>query len=91
LLELTLGEVGMIGEIPSKVAAAATLLSNSLLGREMCWPEAMASYTGYSEVMLENVVHKMRQLHSSARTNNLQAVVRKFSLDHFGAVATTLR
>jgi len=90
LLELTLGEAGMIGELPSKVAAAATLLSNRLLSREACWPDAMSSYTGYGEAMLENVVQKMRQLLSSARTNNLQAVFRKFSRECFGSVATTL-
>lgn len=90
LLELTLSEVELLGELPSKMAAAATLLSNILLEREVFWPEAMAIYSGYSEGMLEDIVQKMRHLVTVAPTSNLQAAFRKFSLGRFGRVAVYL-
>merc|ERR1719232_1815652 len=74
LMELTLGEVSMVGEMPSRIAAAATLLSNRLLERAECWPAAMANYTGYSEDMLEDVVQEMRRFLASATTRSLQSI-----------------
>jgi len=90
LMELTLCEVSMVGKMPSRIAAAASLLSNRLLERAECWPAAMASYTGYSEDMLEDVVQEMRHFLASATTSSLQSVIRKFRHHRFGSVSSTL-
>jgi len=87
LMELAFVDMEISGEPPSKIAAAATLSSNVLLDRDVCWPEGMASYTGFSEHALLHVSQKMRELLAAAPTSALGQVFRKFSHPKFGSVA----
>jgi len=87
LLELAFFDMELVGEPPSKTAAAATFLSNQLLHRDVHWSQAMASYTGYSAETLQPVSQKMRELLAAAPTSDLGIVYRKFSAARQGGVA----
>jgi len=90
LMELAFSDMELAGELASKSAAAATFLSNQLLHRDVYWPQAMASYTGYSAETLQPVSQKMRELLVNAATADLGALYRKFSSAQYGHVARRL-
>jgi len=90
LIELAFLDMELASQPPSLIAAAATLLSNQLLQRDLFWPEGMASYTGYSEDALQAVSQKMRELLAGAATSQLNAVYRKFNHPSWGDVAVKL-
>jgi len=90
LMELAFLDMELAGELASKSAAAATFLSNQLLHRDVYWPQAMASYTGYSAETLQPVSQKMRELLVNAATADLGALYRKFSSAQYGHVARRL-
>lgn len=79
LIELTVMDVEFLAFPPSHIAAAATLLSNTVLQREVSWPEGMVDTSRYLESALQSCVDKMRLCAKSARTNALQAVHKKYS------------
>jgi len=90
LVEHAFLDMELAAQPPSLIAAAATLLSNQLLQRDLCWPEGMASYTGYSEGALQAASQKMRELLAGAATSQLNAVYRKFNHPSWGHVAVKL-
>jgi len=88
VLELSLLDLEIVSEAPSKCAAAAVLLSNQMQlwrgdhfsgTRDEPWPSAMAVYTGYSEAALQAVAQKMRQLYKAAPTSSLRICPRNTS------------
>merc|ERR1719375_1357506 len=78
LAELALIDLPMIRYAPSLLAAAAVLLSNKLLGRQPAWPATMAQRACHTEVALSGCAEELLALYSSAATNPLQAVRKKY-------------
>jgi hypothetical protein len=62
LLEKALLEYCMVGYCPSKLAAAALMLSGELSGRRQAWPDALARISGHSRESLEPCVSELREL-----------------------------
>jgi hypothetical protein len=62
LLECALQDYRMVGQSPSKLAAAALLLSSELSGRRQAWPEALARASGHSQESLEPCAALLRDL-----------------------------
>eukprot|EP00927_Polykrikos_kofoidii_P083702 TRINITY_DN8639_c0_g1_i1.p1 TRINITY_DN8639_c0_g1~~TRINITY_DN8639_c0_g1_i1.p1 ORF type:complete len:620 (+),score=104.53 TRINITY_DN8639_c0_g1_i1:433-2292(+) len=87
VVTLSLVDLHMIRHLPSVVAAAATMLSNELLGRESIWPASMVHVALYSEDQLRPVAEELRELVEAAPTSALQAVKKRYSLDEFCCVA----
>mmetsp|Transcript_15432 Transcript_15432/g.42427 ORF Transcript_15432/g.42427 Transcript_15432/m.42427 type:complete len:496 (-) Transcript_15432:23-1510(-) len=88
LAELALLEISMIRYAPSHLVAAATLLSNELIGRTQVWPSAMVQQTRYSESDLRTCANELRALLEAAPNSSLQAVRRRYMLDKHCCVAS---
>lgn len=90
IAELALVEIHMVGYAPSQLVAAATLLSNELVGRQALWPASMAQEACYTELELRSCVSELRLLHQAAPTSSLQAVRQRYMLDlHHGVARAT--
>jgi len=87
LLELTLADYNMLQYSPSRLAAAAVLLSNKLLNRQPCWKPAAVEATHFNEQMLKECAKDMCALLEFAEQNPLQAVRKKFSQSKYHNVA----
>lgn len=87
LLELALIDVKTMHYMPSELAAAAVLQSNSLLGENDPWPTTLASAARHSKVSLQPCCDDLQDLLKKAGTSNLQAVRKKFQLKEFQSVA----
>jgi cyclin B len=87
LLELTLVEYNMLKYSPSRLAAAAVLLSNKLLGRQPSWKPAAVKHTHFTEQMLKECAKEMCGLVEHAEHSPLQAVRKKFSQLKYHSVA----
>jgi cyclin B len=87
LLELTLVEYSMLKYSPSRLAAAAVLLSNKLLRRQPSWKPAAVKHTHFTEQMLKECAKEMCGLVENAEHNSLQAVRKKFSQLKYHSVA----
>jgi len=87
LLELTLVDYNMIKYSPSRLAAAAVLLSNKLLRRQPSWKPAAVKHTHFTEQMLKECAKEMCSLLEYAEHNPLQAVRKKFSQLKYHSVA----
>jgi len=62
LLECALQDYRMVGQSPSKIAAAALVLSSELSGRQQAWPAALARASGHSRESLEPCAARLRDL-----------------------------
>lgn len=87
LLELTLVEYSMLKYSPSRLAAAAVLLSNKLLRRQPSWKPAAVKHTHFTEQMLKECAKEMCGLVENAEHSSLQAVRKKFSQLKYHSVA----
>mmetsp|Transcript_109966 Transcript_109966/g.350182 ORF Transcript_109966/g.350182 Transcript_109966/m.350182 type:complete len:369 (+) Transcript_109966:106-1212(+) len=87
ILELSLLDTRMLRHEPSRVAAAALLLSNELTGRTHTWPREMAVEARHSGPALGGVVDELRALLEAAPRSSLQAARKKYSKDEHLAVA----
>lgn len=87
LIELALLDIRMIRHSPSHLAAAAVLLSNSLLGRRPLWPASMVHSSSYAEASLNTCSEELRGLVDAAPASSLQAVRKKYSAPQHHSVA----
>jgi cyclin B len=87
LVELQLLEIRMIRHLPSHVVAAATLVSNELLGRQPAWPPIMVQVTRYSEAELRFCADELRSIFEAAPNNSLQAVRKRYSIEQHLSVS----
>jgi cyclin B len=87
LLELTLVDYNMLKYSPSRLAAAAVLLSNKLLRRQPSWRATAEQQTHFTEQMLKECAKEMCALLEYAEQNPLQAVRKKFSQQKYHSVA----
>jgi len=90
ILELSLLDIRFLRHQPSKLAAAALLLSNEFTGRSPSWPAATARAARHVRASLENVVEELRALLDGASRSSLQATFRKFSTKKRLFVATKI-
>jgi cyclin B len=79
LLELALVDYNMLKYTPSRLAAAAILLSNKLLRRQPSWKPAAVKHTRFTEQMLKECAKEMCTLLEHAQQSPLQAVRKKFA------------
>jgi len=87
LTELALLEIRMIRYTPSHLVAAATLLSNELVGRTPLWPTTMVEHTRYTESDLRTCANELRAILEAAPSSSLQAVRRRYMLEQHYCVA----
>jgi len=89
LLELAIVDPSMIvvRYLPSQLVAAATLLSNEIVRRQLVWPAPMVQVARWSEAHIRACVEELNVLVASAPTNSLQAVRRRYMLEQNNAVA----
>lgn len=88
ILELGAVEYGMIAYEPSRMAAAALLLSNKLMCRQPAWSPAMARVSRWPQASLETCACELRGLLERAPQRSLQAVRKKYSAEKRYSVAT---
>jgi cyclin B len=88
LCELALVEYRMIRFLPSHLVAAATLLSNELVGRDVLWPACVAQQARYTEDQLQTCVNELHVLLEAAPKSSLQAVRRQYMLPQHHCVAS---
>jgi hypothetical protein len=89
LLELALTDPLMIlvRYLPSHLVAAATLLSNELLGRQPAWPAAMEQVLRCSEAEIRTCTEELWTLVEAAPESPLQTVRTRYTLERHHAVA----
>jgi cyclin B len=87
LSELTLTDHRFSRHAPSRVAAAAVLLSNELLGRRPTWPAALVRHSHYEEAALKPCLGELRLVLATAHSSSLQAVRKKYALAKHSAVS----
>jgi hypothetical protein len=88
LLELGLLELRLMRHPPSLLVAAAVLLSNELLGQHPAWSPALEHHSRRSASALSSCAEDLRTILEGARRRSLQAVQRKFQLEHNCSVAS---
>jgi cyclin A len=86
LAELALVEYGLLGCLPSHVAASCVLLALYMLGRPR-WSPTLAHYTGYAPADLTHCTQALHQLFLQARRSALPASREKYASPKFGAVS----
>lgn len=87
ILEWALLDSEMSTYLPSQLVAAATFLSNKLLGMEEPWCPTMSNFTFFDEEALKELSSQMLRHLREARTNRRQAIMRKYSTPMFSDVA----
>eukprot|EP00929_Paragymnodinium_shiwhaense_P013992 TRINITY_DN121846_c0_g1_i1.p1 TRINITY_DN121846_c0_g1~~TRINITY_DN121846_c0_g1_i1.p1 ORF type:complete len:552 (-),score=135.98 TRINITY_DN121846_c0_g1_i1:93-1685(-) len=87
VMELTLIDYDMVRHTPSRLAAAAIMLSNKLLRRKPAWPSDLARQSGLEEREVKHCAQQLCRLLEGAETGSLQAVRKKFSQTRFHAVS----
>jgi cyclin-A len=86
LAELALLDYGLLGHLPSKVAAGCVMLALYLLGKPR-WSATLQHYSGYAPCDLQSCVHSLHQLFLRTRTSALPASREKYSSPRLGAVS----
>jgi len=91
IMELSLGAYGMCAVAPSKLAAAALLLSIHLLdptsSLQSVWTPGLVHYTHYTLASLAPVVHQLAATLAAAPTAKLATVYQKYSGKKFMKIA----
>lgn len=87
LLELTLLDLQALQYAPSELVAAATMLSNELLGRDDAWPATVAKAARHSEADLRSCAEYLRGLLAGAPQHSLQAVQMKYASHKHHAIS----
>jgi hypothetical protein len=85
LAERTLQEYSMIKYFPSQISASCLLIARKSLRRNP-WSPTLVAYTKYDEIDLAACVRDMQMFLTA--TSQQQAVIKKYSRDRFGSVAT---
>lgn len=85
--ELALLDYGLLGYLPSKIAAGCVMFALYLLGKPR-WSVTLEHYSNYSPQDLRSVVHALHQLFIGARTSTLPASREKYSSPRLGSVST---
>jgi len=88
LLELGLLDLQLMRHPPSLLVSAAVLLSNELLGQHSSWPSAMEHHARRSASTASACAEEFRALLEAAPRASLQAVQRKFQLEHHCGIAS---
>lgn len=86
-VELTLQEYKMLKYLPSTIAASAVYLALKTMGQP-CWTAELAQHATYSEAQLMPCVRDIHALHKAASSNNLKAVLKKYSQEKHGTVSS---
>ena len=90
-MELSLGAYGMCSVAPSKLAAAALLLSIHLLdptsSLQSVWTPGLVHYTHYTLASLAPVVQQLAATLAAAPTAKLATVYQKYSGKKFMKIA----
>jgi len=89
ILELGLLDIRMVRYPPSVLVAAALLLSNDILGLRPSWPAAMVHHARHrdTDADMATCTQELGLLLEQAARASLQAVRRKYQLDHYCSVA----
>jgi len=87
ILELGLLDMKALRHQPSKLVAAAVLLSNEIVGQRPMWPAAMQRASRCSAASLKGCVDEFRTLLSAATHNPLKAVQLKYASTQHHRVA----
>jgi len=91
MMELALLDMQMLLYAPSQTAAAALLLSNSVVKRSVVWPASMVQESRHTDQALQACVDDLMRLFEADRDGtqrHLHAVHRKFSASQRHGVAT---
>ena len=88
LLELALLDLRMTRYEPSRLVAAAALLSNKLRKQQPSWPPRLASHCKFDLLAVRACAQEMCSIFEAAAASPLQAVRTKFSHQDFCSVAT---
>lgn len=93
VLDLAMQDLSMLAFLPSQQAAAATLLSASLLLEDFIWGESMRVHSGgWMGGQLVECIAQMRTLlvheQDPQCQNKLTAIKRKYSGEKYGEIAT---
>ena len=88
LLELALLDLRMTRYEPSRLVAAAALLSNKLRKQQPSWPPRLASHCKFDLLAVRARAQEMCSIFEAAAASPLQAVRTKFSHQDFCSVAT---
>jgi cyclin B len=86
LAERSLQEYGMCKFLPSIIAATSVLIARKTLRRHP-WSPTLVKYTKYDEADLATCISEMKEIMSDT-TSQQQAVLKKYTSQKFGAVAT---
>lgn len=86
LAEMTLMEYGMLGYLPSQIAASAVLLALFMLGKPT-WSNTLAYYSGYTPRDLRQCTEALHALFLQSSSSNLPASRDKYSSPKFCGVA----
>lgn len=86
LAELTLMDYGLMGYLPSQVAASCTMLALYMLGKPR-WSATLSHYSGYSPRDLKPCVHAVHHLFVNAKTSSLPATRDKYASSKLAAVS----
>eukprot|EP00930_Biecheleria_cincta_P099504 TRINITY_DN91129_c0_g1_i1.p1 TRINITY_DN91129_c0_g1~~TRINITY_DN91129_c0_g1_i1.p1 ORF type:complete len:405 (-),score=56.64 TRINITY_DN91129_c0_g1_i1:68-1282(-) len=78
IIELTLLETRFLHFLPSQLAAAAMLLSNTVSRRPADWPEEMSSMSRYPRSALQDCVNCMISCAAAAPGDHMQAVCDRY-------------
>ncbi|CAK0818735.1 unnamed protein product [Prorocentrum cordatum] len=87
LLELTLMDVHMIRYEPSRLVAAAALLSNKLMKQQPSWPPLLATRCKFDLPAVTVCAQEMCSILEAAQSSPLQAARKKFSHSSRSSVA----
>merc|ERR1740123_1276738 len=79
MLELALVDYRASQHEPSRLAAAAVLLGNELLGHNPAWSTALSVLSRHARSSLKACVEDLRSLLEMAPKSSLQAVRKKYS------------
>ena len=86
LAELALMEYGLLGYLPSQVAASCCLLALYLLGKPR-WSSTLQHYSDYAPADLQHCTQALHQLFLQAPRSALPASREKYASPKFGAVS----
>jgi len=79
LIERSLQEYEMLQFCPSKIAAAALYIAQSLTDERRTWGSTLTRHSTYTPEMFQSCMDVMTRLYSTNQVNYLQAVSKKYS------------
>ncbi|XP_042470759.1 G2/mitotic-specific cyclin S13-7-like [Zingiber officinale] len=86
--ELALVQYSLVTHCPSMVAAASVFAARCTLKKSPLWTETLKFHTGFSEQQLLDCTQILVNSHASAAAEGkLKVAYKKYSHEHFGAVA----